>query len=179
MRAKTPSRWAALAIGAVALAACKPPPTDAGMNRAMPDPAPTYASEPLPSPDTEGALWTASARDGNRIIYGVPGSPALMSLDCLTDEKQARVRITRPSPADEGAKALMALVGNGHIGRIEVDATHVEGAMVWRGEAPADDRDLEPLAGPRAVNATVPGGGLVKLNASDLPMRLVERCREG
>lgn len=169
--------WGALAIVLVAVSACKPPPTDADLNRNLPEPAPSYASDPLPSPDIAAAVWAQSPGNPDRLIYGVPGSPALMAITCLSQGAPPRLRVTRISPADEGAGALMALVGNGHIGRIEVDAIEVGGKSVWRGEVLAADTALEPLAGPRALTATVPGAGMVTLNPSPLPMALLADCR--
>ncbi len=157
--------------------ACKPPPTDAGLDRDLPQDVPTYASEPLPSPDVEGAVWAPSPKVADRIIYGVPGEPAIMAMSCRDGRGLPRVRITRMSPADEGAGALLALVGNGHIGRMPVDAVEVSGKFIWQGEVLAADSALEPLAGPRQLTATIPGAGLVTLNASDLPMTLLEDCR--
>ena len=164
-----------LALGAVV--ACKPPPTEADMARQLPEDEPKPASAPLSSPDSEGAVWKVSAQDSQRIIYGVPGSPALMALTCLTDAVPSQVRITRLSPADEEAGALLAFVGNGHIGRIQVDATTVEGKSIWQGEVPALDERLEPLAGPRQFTATIPGAGMVTFNPSDTPMEWLEACR--
>ncbi len=163
-------------VGLLALAACKPPPTDADMGRDMPEAEATFASEPLPSPDTEGAVWAESA-DAERIIYGVPGQPALIALACLRNGSEPTLRITRMSPADEGAGAMLALIGNGAIGRMEVDATEVSGRTIWQGEDPASDEDWEPLAGPRQLTATIPGAGMVTLNPSPLPMQLVSACR--
>ena len=166
--------------GILALAACKPPPTDADILRDMPEAEPTFASEPMPSPDTEGAMWVPSPLDEARIIYGIPGQPALVALECLRDESPvARLRITRLAAADEGAGALLAMVGNGHIGRVAVDATEVGGRNVWRGEALASDLVWEPLGGPRALTLTVPGAGMVEINPSTLPGRFVEACRTG
>ncbi|MEM7664846.1 MAG: hypothetical protein AAF250_03240 [Pseudomonadota bacterium] len=158
------------------LAACKPPATDADLDRPMPQPEPTFASDPLPSPDTEGAVWAPSA-EPLRIIYGIPGDTPLMALACVDDAKSSTLRITRNAPADEGAGAFLALVGNGHIGRLPVDAIEVSGRFVWQGEVTAEDTDWEPLAGPRQLTATVPGAGMVTLNPSPLPMQLVEQCR--
>lgn len=169
--------WVALSISVVAVSACKPPPTDADMGREAPEEAPVYASDPLPSPETEGAVWAQSPSDPNRLIYGVPGSPALLALTCLGDNAPPRLRITRISPADEGAGALLALVGNGHIGRIEVDATEVGGRLVWQGEALAADTDFEPLAGPRSLTVTVPGAGMVTVNEGEVAMQFLEACR--
>jgi hypothetical protein len=171
----------ALALIALsALAACKPPPTDADMRRDMPEEEPTFASDPLPSPDTEGAMWAQSPQAEGRLIYGIPGEPALLAFECLDAQGELpALQITRLSPADEGAYALLALVGNGHIGRVAVDARTVGGRSVWQGEATAADILWEPLAGPRALGATVPGAGRVELNPSDLPGELIEECRAG
>ncbi|MEM1195805.1 MAG: hypothetical protein AAGH57_06850 [Pseudomonadota bacterium] len=169
--------WAALALSGVGLASCKPPPTDAEMARRAPQPEPTYASDPLPSPDTTGAVWAVSGKDTQRLLYGVPGEPALMALACADQSDTPRVQITRMSPADEGAGALLAFVGNGHIGRIEVDAVEVSGQSVWQGEIPASDPALEPLTGPRQFTATIPGAGMVTFNPSPAPMEWLERCR--
>lgn len=170
---------AAVFVVVLTLAACKPPPTDADMLREMPEAEPTFASDPLPSPETEGALWAPSPQDAARIIYGIPGEPALLALDCLNESAPPRLRITRIAPADEGAGALLALVGNGHIGRIAVDASDVGGRNVWRGEALAADLVWEPLKGPRSLTITVPGAGMVTVNPSALPSRFVEACRFG
>lgn len=150
------------------------------MLRDMPEAAPTFASDPLPSPETEGAVWARSQRVEGRIIYGVPGEPALLALECERDDPTApTLTITRISPADEGAGALLALVGNGHIGRIAVDATEVNGRLIWLGEASALDEVWEPLAGPRELIATVPGAGMVTLNSSALPAIMIATCRFG
>lgn len=159
----------------IALAACKPPPTDADMARDMPEAEPAFASDPLPSPDTEGAAWVPTSQD--RLIYGIPGQPALVALECLERDSVApSVRITRLSPADEGAGALLALVGNGHIGRVAVDAREVNGRIVWQGEALASDLLWEPFKGPRALGVTVPGAGRVEINPSTLPGLFIEIC---
>ena len=170
---------AALAAGlaSLSLAACGGPTSDAPAVRERSEPEVTYASPPLPSPDTEGAFWTVGAEPG-RLIYGIPGEPVLIALECLQpDGDLPALRITRLSPADEGAGALLALVGNGHIGRLEVDAIDISGRSVWQGSLPAIDDVWEPLIGPRGVSATVPGAGLVELNPSALPGEFVENCR--
>lgn len=163
-------------VALLSLAACKPPPTDADMARDMPADEPTYASDPLPSPDTEGAIWAESA-ETERIIYGVPGQPALMALSCNRDGSEPALRITRMSPADAGGGAMLALIGNGAIGRMEVDATEVSGRSIWQGEQAAADDVWEPLAGPRQVTVTVPGAGMVTLNPSELPWEMLLGCR--
>lgn len=162
------------------IAACKPPPTDADMARDMPSEAPTFASDPLPSPNTEGAIWAQSAQAQNRLIYGIPGEAALLALECIDEDGALpMLQITRLAPADEGAGALLALVGNGHIGRIPVDSREIGGRSLWQGEAAAADLVWEPLAGPRALGVTVPGAGRVEVNPSELPGELIESCRVG
>lgn len=169
---------AALLAPVLALAACKPPPTDADIRRAIPEAEPTFASVPLPSPDTEGATWAQSPQAEGRLIYGIPGKPALLALECLeTEGGLSQLQISRLSPADEGAEALLALVGNGHIGRIAVDARDIGGQTMWRGEEDAIDLAWEPLTGPRLVGATVPGAGRLELNPSNLPGDLIDDCR--
>jgi hypothetical protein len=175
MRAR---RLAMLAVlTALTLPACKPPPTDEGSARAANMPAPRGPSEPLASPVVEGAIWAMSAKPG-RLVYGIPGKPVLVALECLDASRlEARLRITRHAPADPGAGALLAVIGNGAIGRFEVDATTIGQARLWQGEAPATAQGWNALDGPREATVTVPGAGLVLLNPSPLPGELLKVCR--
>jgi hypothetical protein len=151
------------------------------MLREMPEAAPTFASAPLPSPETEGALWAVSTRSDKRIIYGVPGKPVLLALECqdVDDASEPAITVTRYSPADEGAGALLAFVGNDHIGRIAVDATELGDDTFWQGQLSALDDAWQPLAGPDELTSTVPGAGMVSLNPSPLPGLLIAACRAG
>lgn len=140
------------------------------------------ASPPMASPDTTGAIWAASANLAEgleaRIIYGQPGQSALLALACAKpSEGGAKIAITRLAPADNGASALLAMVGNGHITRIPVEAQMLAGRSVWHGELAAADDRWEPLAGPRGLTLTVPGAGMVTINPSDAPARLIADCR--
>jgi hypothetical protein len=165
-------------VGLTALAACKPPPTDAAMARAANLPAPEGPSAPLDSPETEGAGWVRSPPGSDRLIYGIPGEVALVALECLKEGGSLpALQVTRMASADEDASALLALVGNGHIGRLPVEAREVNGRRVWQGEALATDVLWEPLVGPRALGLTVPGAGRVEINAGNLPRELIEQCR--
>ena len=169
---------AVVLAGGLALPACKPPPTDAAMARAANLPAPVGPSEPIASPDTSDAVWAASG-GAMRLVYGNPGQPVLVALECLAaGTPDARLRITRHAPADSDAEALLALIGNGWIGRFEVEATSVRGRLVWQGEVPADRREWGALKPQREATVTVPGAGLVRLNPSPLPMQLIETCRK-
>ncbi|MCZ8368938.1 MAG: hypothetical protein O9293_03045 [Porphyrobacter sp.] len=159
------------------LAGCKPPPTDSAVARVSLLDAASAPSEPLPSPDVTGAGW-ASTANPLRLVYGVPGQPVLLALGCLEPSSPAaRIRITRHAPADEGASALLALIGNGWIGRFPVDAKRVGGKSLWQGEVPATQRELAALKPVREATVTVPGAGLLQLNPSPLPMALVTACR--
>jgi hypothetical protein len=162
-----------------ALAGCEPSPGDTAVARvSLDDSANGGPSQPLPSPDTTGAIWATSAKQPGRLVYGVPGGPVLVSLDCAgAATPGARLIITRHAPADEGAGALLALIGNRMVARIPVDATEVGGKRLWRGEAPAALEQWDALADPVDATVTVPGAGLVRLNASPLPVALVTACR--
>jgi len=159
------------------LAGCKPPPTDNAAARVSLLAPAEGPSAPLPSPDTTRAVW-ASTGSALRLVYGVPGEPVLLALECLDPAgPEARLKITRHAPADPGASALLALIGNGLIGRFPVDAASLKGQRVWEGEAPALTPEWDALKPEREATVTVPGAGLLKLNPSPLPMALVTACR--
>lgn len=173
---RTPVLLAVLAIVG-GLAGCKPPPTDAAVARVSLDGQAKGPSEPIESPDVTGAVW---AKTGNplRLVYGIPGRPVLLALECLAPgTPDAKLRITRHALADEGAAALLALIGNGWIGRFPVDATPVAGKSLWQGDVPASAREWDALKPEREASVTVPGAGLVRLNPSTLPMALITACR--
>ena len=166
-----------IVMTALVLPACKPPPTDAAVARAAILPAAGGPSAPLASPDTTEAVWAQSGKP-MRLVYGVPGQPVLVALECLNPAApDARLRITRHAPADSGAGALLALIGNGAIGRIPVDAAEAGGRVLWQGEHAAIDPVWEPLAGPREMTVTVPGAGLVRINPGEQPWELLTQCR--
>ncbi len=164
-------------LAALALPGCKPPPSDAAVARVSLLSSVSGPSEPLPSPETARAVW-ASTAEPLRLVYSVPGEPVLLALECVADATpEARLRITRHALADDGAGALLALIGNGYIGRFAVDATVVGGTVIWQGEVPAQHAAWDALKPEREATVTVPGAGLVRLNASPLPMQLVTACR--
>lgn len=167
---------AALAL-AGGLAGCKPPPTDSAVARVTLERSAKAPSEPIPSPDVTGAVW-AQGPNPQRLVYGKPGQPVLLALECLAPGAvDARIRITRHAPADEGAGALLALIGNGWIGRFPVDATKVGAQTFWQGDVPAAAPQWEALKPAREATVTVPGAGLLRLNPSPLPIALIEQCR--
>lgn len=167
-----------VAAAALALPACKPPPTDAAIARAANVPAGAAPSQPIASPVVEGAIW-AESKTAGRLVYGIPGQPVLVSLQCLAPgTPAARLQITRHAAADAGAGALLAVIGNRYIGRFPVDAKQLGARRLWQGEAPAMAQGWNALIGPLEVTVTVPGAGLVRLNPSPLPGQLVEACRK-
>ena len=158
-------------IALTLLAACKPPASDEYVARteiAAPRNAP---AEPIASPDTEGANWAQSPRTG-RLLYGKPGEAPLLSLDCEAGTLVYR----RYVAADPQAKAVLALIGNGHVARLWIDAAEEGEAWLWRGSLAADDPRLDVLTGRNRVEATVPGAGSVVINASSAPAEFINRC---
>ena len=163
-------------IAMLALAACKPPVVDDDSARGGSGATTVAPLPPIPSPESEGAIW--SVGDGPaRIIYGQPGSHPYLALACEDPGPKGNIRITRYAPADEGAGALLALVGNSHVARIAVDATWNGRAWIWEGTISAHSPNLEVLTGQREATATVPGGGEVVLNPSHAPAQLISECR--
>jgi len=159
-----------------ALAACKPPATDGFADRQMENTLSAGPSKPITSPDTQDAIWSRSAVSA-RILYGNPGEPPLLALVCDFSSDPRQLIFTRYAQADEGAEAFLALIGNGHVARIPVDAKEREGRTIWAGIADPKDPRMEAFSGGRTVTATIPGAGMVRLNASPLPGQLVEQCR--
>ncbi len=168
----------ALPLGLLLLSACKPPAADNYVERVELKERSRMASPSLPSPNVEGAVW-AQAGDALRILYGIPGEVPMLALACRFPGSEPTLHVTRFSRADPEAKALMAFVGNGHIARVPMDAVHNGRAWLWEGDIPAQTYALGALTGPRKLTATLPGAGLVGLNASPLPGELIASCREG
>ena len=160
----------------LALAACKPPASDEYTERTRIAPRAEAPSEPIASPDTEGAVWAATD-NADRLLYGKPGERPFFALECTDQGGLPLVAYTRFAKADAHAKAILALIGNGHVSRLKIDATERGDVWRWEGAIEAEDPALDVLTGTRQVEATVPGAGSLILNPSALPGGLVERCR--
>ena len=160
----------------LSLAACKPPPTDEAGARGELVEQRKAPSPPIDSPDSSNAIWAASKVSG-RLLYGNPGEAPMLAVTCNADDDAPTLTITRYVLADEGASALMALIGNGHIARLPVEATPRNDYFLWEGTFPADDPDLEVLTGQREVTMTIPGAGMVTMNPDEKPILLIESCR--
>lgn len=158
------------------LAACRPPAADDYIERVQLDRARGQVREPLPSPDTKGAIW-AGSEGPDRIVYGQPGQTPLFAIACAGKGTLRRLEITRIAATDPKAKGLLALIGNGHVERLKVDATWNGKAWLYQGAYAPGDPALDVLTGPHQVEATIPGMGTVMLNPSARPGELIERCR--
>lgn len=158
------------------LVACNPPAAEdyvarVGVNgRDAPSP-------PILTPDTTGAGWAPSPADPRRLLYGKPGQRVLFALECGESPAGPIITYTRFAAADPHAKAILALVGNGHVSRLKIDAARDGTGWLWRGSEPATSTNFEGLTGGRQVEATVPGAGSLILNPSRLPGDLILRCR--
>lgn len=169
-------RCLTLVLPLLLLAGCKPPAADDYVERTRLPERRSAPAAPLASPDTEGAVWAPAANDG-RLLYGLPGQPPLFAMECLADELPPRLQLTRYAPADARAKAMLALIGNGHIARVGVDAVQVGNLWLWQGQVAAQDAALDGLLGARGIEATIPGAGSMMLNPNPLPGDLIARCR--
>jgi hypothetical protein len=141
------------------------------------DEVPSQGEQPLASPDTKGASWTASA-NGQALDFGNPGARPLVTLACNSDAAPPQVTVVRHAPARAGEKALFPVIGNGKISRFEVDAARVGDEWRWQGTLPADDLQLEVFAGARSLEATLPGGGTIKIEGSAAPGQFIAACRD-
>ena len=138
----------------------------------------SQGEQPLPSPDTKGAGWNVSA-SGQAIDFGRPGEKPFVSLLCSVKAGQPQVTLVRHAPARPGEKALFPVIGNRIISRFKVDATLADREWRWQGTLPADDPLLEVFEGPRELEATLPGGGTVKIAGSAVPGQFLSWCRAG
>ena len=154
--------------------ACKPPASDDYVTRTRITEQREAPSEPVASPDAEGAAWVLNP-DSGRLLYGKAGAMPLLSLAC----EDGMLVYRRYVAADADAKAVLALIGNGHVERLWVDAAQEGDAWLWRGSIAADDPRLEVLTGLRSVEATIPGAGTLKLNGSQRPGEYITRCAAG
>lgn len=157
--------------------ACNPPATDDYVARIGVEDR-RAPSSPIASPDTDGAVWAPSPGDPQRLLYGKPGARVLFALQCSETANGPRLSYTRYEAADPGAKAVLALIGNGHVTRLKIDAQRDGSRWLWRGSEPAVSGNFEGLTGGRQVEATVPGAGSLILNPSPLPGDLILRCRQ-
>lgn len=160
----------------IALAACRPPASDRYVERIALEEVQEGPRVLATSPDTEGAVW-ATGGTPDRIVFGHPGQTPLLAIECANGGTM--LKVTRFAPTDPGARGMMALVGNGHVERLKIDALDMGGnrGWLWQGRyAPADPR-LDALTGARRLELTIPGAGTLVLAGSGRPGELIEACR--
>lgn len=171
---------AALPLLLLALTACQQAAPDAAAVERIDLEAKT--EEPAPAsaglPDAANADWELAA-DNKALRFANPAGEPLLSLACiLPPDEPARIRLTQHASAPPGAEALFALVGNGMVARVPMDARLNEDRWLWEGSLPAAAPKLDVLTGAREVIATMPGGGEIVLTPSPLPQRLISWCRQ-
>ena len=167
-----------LSLVCLPLAACNAAASDNAVQKFSFDEIKDHADHIIAaSPDAKDAVW--AALDGARSLsFGKPGSAPMLTMACeMTESAQPFIRIIRNTPADPGAKALLALLGARMNARVPAD-THSEGGKWrWESRVPAADPQLDVFLDGGAVEATLPGGGTLKLAASAEPARVVNWCR--
>ncbi len=160
----------------VALTACRPPASDRYVQRIELTSDNGRPRVLLASPQVDGAIW-AGAGGPERIVFGKPGKPPLLSLSCTGTGGDRVLEITRFAETDPKAEGMMALIGNGHVERLKIDATWNGRGWLWQGRyRPADTR-LDAMTGVRTLELTIPGAGSLKLEGSPRPGQLIELCR--
>ena len=123
----------------------------------------------------DGAQWRSDAVGAH---FGVAGQADLLALACgHAADGTAIVTFTRSTRAADGAKALLALIGNGRIARLPLDVVRAGEPGEWRGVIPAADGRLDVLKGGNRIEGTLPGGGTLLMPASGEPGRLLTACR--
>lgn len=173
-----PTRLLAITALAAQLASCgREDDTPVQSQRIALDRPVAAQAEFTPAPDTEGADWHISV-DGRGISWGKTGDAPLLSLECvLSGDEPPQIEITRHAPAPPGARAFFAVLGNGVNARLKVDAKLSDNEWRWEGSYPADAALLDVFTGPRNITATLPGGGMLQIDGSDLPQQFVTWCR--
>ena len=154
------------------LAACDQPTPSATQSVVLEMPERREAvSEPSPSPPSLHAVWAAT-QDG-RLLYGVPGSTPLLTLEC----DDGTIALGRVERADPQAKAFAALIGNGHVERFAIDSVWNGRGWLWLARLSPLDPSFDALTGDGPTALTVPGAGRLEIRPSPLIAVLRSRCR--
>lgn len=130
------------------------------------------------SPESEGAKWSVSA-DGLGIHFGREPDKPYLTLACtVSPEQPPRLTVIRHARSDPGATALFAVLGNGIAARFRADAVLArEEGWRWEATLPAAAGEFDVFTGPRAIEATLPGAGMLHLPPGGLPREFVSWCR--
>jgi len=136
------------------------------------------AATPAALPNSLGARWHVSA-DGKGIELARPGDAPFLTLHCvIANGVEPQMAVIRHAQSEPGAKALFAVLGNGIVSRMKLDAklARKEGWR-WEGLYPATAPELDVFTGQREIEATLPGAGMLKIGASPLPREFIGWCR--
>ncbi len=171
----------AIGLLPLTLSACSPSGGDPAQQ--SPDNAIRIAlpSEPAPlelaPQQPAGAEWSAAGNGS--VNFGLPGQLPLLSISCtLSAEGKSRIAYVRRTRAAEGAKALLAIEGNGHVARVAMDVVRAGDPGEWRGAIDAALETSGAIKGGASMTATLPGGGALKMPPSPDAGRLLDACRE-
>jgi hypothetical protein len=152
----------------------------AGCGRPQGADTPVEADEVLltPSPDSKGAAWRIAA-NGLGIHFGKNPAAPYVSLGCkLSSSQPPQLSVIRHASSDPGAKALFAVLGNGIAARFKVDAVMAKGeGWRWEETLPASAGQFDVFSGPREIEATLPGAGMIVFPPSNLPREFIDWCR--
>ncbi len=165
-------------LSLLTLAACSP----SGNQGQAPDnairlPLPTEPA-PLEAPpqQPEGAVWSGLANGG--VAFGLPGQAPLLEVACIhAKDGTAMVSYTRRTRAEAGAKALLAIEGNGHVARVPLDVVKAGDPGEWQGAMPAKLETAAAIKGGAEMTATLPGGGALKMPSYSGAGALLDSCR--
>jgi hypothetical protein len=161
-------------ISTIILAACGKQPQVERIAIGDADPAP--ALNPLPN--SLGARWHVSA-DGKGIELARPAGKPFLTLHCtIAVGARPQLAVIRHARSEPGAKALFAVLGNGVVSRVKLDAKLArDEGWRWEGTYPADAPVLDVFTGQREIEATLPGAGMLKIGGSPLPREFIQWCR--
>jgi hypothetical protein len=170
----SPNRLFTLLLFAL-VGACRPPASDEYVQRIELGGKDSGPKVMQTSPVTEGAIWA----DGGpgRIMFGLPGGAPYLALACTGSPERPAFEVTRYAETDPRAKGIMALVGNGHVARLKIDAKWNGRGWLWHGRYRADDTRLDGFTGVRKLELTIPGAGTLVLEGSPRPGELIAACR--
>lgn len=160
------------------LAACQQQPASSEERTASTQ-SPKPQELPLPSPDTGMAGWTVTA-NGKGIAFGNPGADPWLTLDCrLSPDQPPEFAVIRHASALPGQTALFAVMGNGHVSRLNAAAVLADGEWRWEASLPAADPAWDLFIGSGDMRATLPGKGAIEIPPNPVPGEFVSWCRAG
>ncbi len=127
---------------------------------------------------TDGMTWR-SAAGGRRATFGPPdASSGLASAQLQFDCTDRGLEVSRADSPSEG-KSTLSFTGNGHVASLPLTATpRTTQGSVWRGLASGDTLRAigRTFAGPGPVEASVGGGGDLRMTADPAPRAAIAAC---